>query len=134
MTTPIDFTAVAAASNLAPVSAEVFLTVASCVILLVDMFQKEGKRSLTYILTLLTLVVCAVLTYADFRSGATTYTFYNMYVSDPMANLLKLFTYLATGVTLVYSRQYAGERGMMSGNMGGEFYVLALFTMRPKPR
>jgi NADH-quinone oxidoreductase subunit N len=52
-----------------------------------------------------------------------------MFVSDPMANLLKLFTYLAVGVTLVYSRQYAGERGMMSGNMGGEFYVLALFTM-----
>jgi len=69
-----------------------------------------------------------VITYADFRAGTTTYTFYNMFVSDPMANLLKLFTYLAVGVTLVYSRQYAGERGMMSGNMGGEFYVLALFT------
>jgi NADH-quinone oxidoreductase subunit N len=124
----INTTAVAAASNLAPVSAEIFLTIASCVILLVDMFQKDGKRSLTYILTLLTLVGCAAITYADYSSGATTYTFYNMYVSDPMANLLKLFTYLATAVTLVYSRQYADDRGMMSGNMGGEFYVLALFT------
>src|SRR5207237_9328454 len=87
----------------------------------------------TYILSLLTLVGCAVITYADYNAGnqpgaTSTYTFYNMFVSDPMANLLKLFTYLATGVTLVYSRQYAGDRGMMSGNMGGEFYVLALFT------
>jgi NADH-quinone oxidoreductase subunit N len=30
-----------------------------------------------------------------------------MFVSDPMSNLLKLFTYLAVGITLVYSRQYA---------------------------
>jgi len=114
--------------NMAPVSAEIFLVIASCAILLIDMFQKEGKRTLTYILSLLTLVGCAVITYGDFAAGTTTYTFYNMFVSDPMANLLKLFTYLAVGVTLVYSRQYTGERGMMSGNMGGEFYVLALFT------
>jgi NADH-quinone oxidoreductase subunit N len=121
-------TTATAAINMAPVSAEIFLVVASCAILLIDMFQKEGKRTLTYILSLLTLVGCAVITYGDFAAGTTTYTFYNMYVSDPMANLLKLFTYLAVGITLVYSRQYAGERGMMSGNMGGEFYVLALFT------
>jgi NADH-quinone oxidoreductase subunit N len=121
-------TTATAAINMAPVSAEIFLTVASCAILLIDMFLKEGKRNITYILSLLTLVGCAVITYADFHAGTTTYTFYNMFVSDPMANLLKLFTYLAVGVTLVYSRQYAGERGMMSGNMGGEFYVLALFT------
>jgi NADH-quinone oxidoreductase subunit N len=46
-----------------------------------------------------------------------------------MSNLLKLFTYAATAMTLVYSRQYIGERDMMSGNLGGEFYVLALFAM-----
>jgi NADH-quinone oxidoreductase subunit N len=114
---------------MAPLYAEIFLVVASCAILLIDMFLKEGKRNLTYILSLLTLVGCAAITYADFNAGTTTYTFYNMFVSDPMANLLKLFTYLAVGITLVYSRQYTGDRGMMSGNMGGEFYVLALFTM-----
>jgi NADH-quinone oxidoreductase subunit N len=130
-------TSATAAINMAPVSAEIFLVVASCAILLIDMFQKEGKRTLTYVLSLLTLVGCAVITYGDYAAGnaaiasganPTVYTFYNMFVSDPMANLLKLFTYLAVGITLVYSRQYAGERGMMSGNMGGEFYVLALFT------
>jgi NADH-quinone oxidoreductase subunit N len=118
-----------AALNMAPLHAEIFLVVASCAILLIDMFAKDGKRNLTYVLTLLTLVVCAAFTYADYDAGTTTYTFYNMYVSDPMANLLKLFTYLAVGVTLIYSRQYTGDRGMMSGHMGGEFYVLALFTM-----
>jgi len=119
----------AASINMAPLSAEIFLVVASCAILLIDMFLKEGKRNITYVLSLLTLVGCAVITWADFNAGTTTYTFFNMFVSDPMANLLKLFTYLAVGITLVYSRQYSADRGMMSGNMGGEFYVLALFTM-----
>lgn len=125
----INTTVSAASINMAPLAAEIFLVVAACAILLIDMFLKEGKRNLTYILSLLTLVGCAVITWTDFSAGATTYTFFNMFVSDPMANLLKLFTYLAVGITLVYSRQYAGDRGMMSGNMGGEFYVLALFTM-----
>jgi NADH-quinone oxidoreductase subunit N len=115
--------------NLIPVYAEIFLLVAASAILLIDMFLSEAKRSVTYLLSLATLVVCGALTFADFNTGATVYTFSNMFVSDPMSNLLKLFTYLAVGVTLIYSRQYAGERGMLSGNLGGEFYVLALFSM-----
>jgi NADH-quinone oxidoreductase subunit N len=125
----INNTVSVASINMAPLAAEIFLVIAACAILLIDMFLKEGKRNLTYILSLLTLVGCAAITWTDFSAGTTTYTFFNMFVSDPMANLLKLFTYLAVGITLVYSRQYAGDRGMMSGNMGGEFYVLALFTM-----
>jgi NADH-quinone oxidoreductase subunit N len=113
--------------NLIPVYAEIFLMVAASAILLIDMFM--SKRSLAYYLSLATLVVCGAFTWADYSAGATVYTFSNMFVSDPMSNLLKLFTYLATGITLIYSRQYAGERGMLSGNLGGEFYVLALFSM-----
>lgn len=113
--------------NLIPVYAEIFLMVAASAILLIDMFM--SKRSLAYYLSLATLAVCGVLTWADYNAGTTVYTFYHMFVSDPMSNLLKLFTYLATGITLIYSRQYATERGMLSGNLGGEFYVLALFSM-----
>jgi NADH-quinone oxidoreductase subunit N len=115
--------------NLAPVHAEIFLLIAASAILLIDMFLKGEKRTLTYVLSLLTVVGCAVLTFADFQAGTTVYTFHNMYVSDPMGNLLKMFTYLAVGVSLIYSRQYATQRGMTSGNLGGEFYVLALFAL-----
>ncbi|MCS0656586.1 NADH-quinone oxidoreductase subunit NuoN [Massilia terrae] len=116
-------------TNLIPVYAEIFVLVAASAILLIDMFLSESKRSVTYVLTLLTLVGAAVFSFADLNTGATVFTFNNMFVADPMANLLKLFTYLTVGVTLVYSRQYATERGMMSGNLGGEFYVLALFAL-----
>lgn len=116
-------------TNLVPVYAEIFLLIAASAILLIDMYLKGSRRNVTYYLSLLTLVGCAVFSWADFNGGATVYTFNHMYVSDPMSNLLKLFTYLAVGVTLIYSRQYATERGMLSGNLGGEFYVLALFAM-----
>ena len=116
-------------SNLAPLYEEAFVLVAASAILLIDMFLSEGKRWITYVLSLLTLGVCTVLSYNDYVAGATVYTFSNMFVSDPMANLLKVVTYIAMGVTLVYSRQYASARGMLGGNLGGEFYVLALFSM-----
>ena len=32
-------------------------------------------------------------------------------------------------MTLIYSRSYATDRTMLSGNLGGEFYVLALFAL-----
>ncbi|MGF6273165.1 NADH-quinone oxidoreductase subunit N [Massilia sp. UYP11] len=119
----------AADTNLAPVYAEIFLLIATSAILLIDLFLKEGKRNLTYGLSLLAIGGCAIFSFIDFNTGTTVYTFSGMYVSDPMSNLLKLFTYLATAMTIVYSRQYAGDRGMMSGNLGGEFYTLALFSM-----
>jgi NADH-quinone oxidoreductase subunit N len=116
-------------TNMIPLYAEVFLLVAASAILLIDMFLSEGKRSITYVLSLLTLLVCGYFSYVDYAAGATVYTFNNMFVSDPMSNLLKLFTYVSVGMTLIYARRYATDRGMLSGNLGGEFYVLALFSL-----
>ncbi|HJU99943.1 MAG TPA: NADH-quinone oxidoreductase subunit NuoN [Burkholderiaceae bacterium] len=116
-------------TNMIPLNAEVFLLVAASAILLIDMFLSEGKRSITYVLSLLTLLVCGYFSYVDYAAGTTVYTFNNMFVSDPMSNLLKLFTYVSVGMTLIYARQYATDRGMLSGNLGGEFYVLALFSL-----
>jgi NADH-quinone oxidoreductase subunit N len=116
-------------TNLIPLYAEVFLLVAASAILLIDMFLGESKRAITYVLSLLALLGAALFTFADFSAGTTVYAFHNMFISDPMGNLLKLFTYLVTGMTLVYSRQYAHDRGMLGGTLGGEFYVLALFSV-----
>ncbi|MET0319152.1 MAG: NADH-quinone oxidoreductase subunit NuoN [Duganella sp.] len=116
------------AFNIGPAHAEVTMIVGASLLLLIDMFLSESKRSITYVLSLVLLAVCAAITLGDFNTGATVYTFHGMYVSDPMSNLLKLFTYLAVALTLIYSRQYTTQRGMMSGNLGGEFYVLALFA------
>jgi len=115
--------------NLVPLFPEIFLLIATSAILLIDMFLPAAKRNITYVLSLLTLAGCALLTVGDFNAGTTVYTFNNMFVSDPMSQLLKLFSYGAVAMTLIYSRSYATDRTMLSGNLGGEFYVLALFAL-----
>jgi NADH-quinone oxidoreductase subunit N len=115
-------------TNLIPVYPEIFLLIATSAILLIDMFLADAKRHVTYLLSIAVLFVCAALTMAGF-DNPTAYTFNNMFVSDPMSSLLKIFSYIAIGITMVYSRQYASDRGMLSGTLGGEFYVLALFSL-----
>ncbi len=117
--------------NLSPAYPELFLVLAASAILLIDMFLPDSKRVVTHTLSVLTLVVCAVLSYFQYQTGSTSYLFHNMFVSDSMSDLLKLFSYLAIGLTLVYSRRYTTERGMLGGKtgLGGEFYVLALFSL-----
>jgi NADH-quinone oxidoreductase subunit N len=116
-------------ATMAPLYAEIFLLVAASAILLIDMFLGESKRVITYVLSLLTLAGCAIFSFADFNAGTTVYAFNDMFISDPMANLLKIASYVAVALTLIYSRQYAHQRGMLGGELGGEFYVLALFAL-----
>ncbi len=115
--------------NLIPVYPEIFLLIATSAVLLIDMFLSDAKRHVTYYLTLLVIGVCALITLSDFQSGETVYTFHNMFVSDPLSHLLKLVSYAAVAVTLVYSRQYTTESQMVNGHLGGEFYPLALFAL-----
>ena len=115
--------------NLLPALPELFLLTATSVILLVDMFMADSKRHVTYLLSLVTLAICGWISMSDVNAGTTSYTFHNMFVSDPMSSLLKVFSYLSVGLTLIYSRQYATDRGMLGGHLGGEFYILALFAL-----
>ena len=116
--------------NLIPLYPEIFLLLAICAILLIDMFLPDEKRNVTYALSVLSLAVCGILTMFNAESNAgSVYVSYNMFVSDAMSNLLKMFSYIAVGVTFIYGRQYATDRGMTGGMLGGEYYVLALFAL-----
>lgn len=105
---------------------EILLLVMTCVIALVDLGVNSARRTGTYVLTILTLVVLAVLQGVYASSGNTFYGFGNMVVSDPMGNWLKCFASVAMIVTLIYGRPYAGDRDMLRG---GEFFTLALFSL-----
>ncbi len=96
----------------------------ACLILLLDLFVKDKKRTLTFVATQLTLVATAVLTFA-MTSADVGYTFSNMYVGDLLSDLLKLLLYLTVLVVLFYSRGYILEREQMAR---GEYYVLVLFA------
>ena len=105
---------------------EIVLLVMVCVIALVDLGVTSPRRTGTYVLTLLTLGVVAVLQGFYASSGNTFYGFGNMVVSDAMGNWLKCFATVAVMVTLVYGRGYAAEREMLRG---GELLTLSLFSL-----
>jgi NADH-quinone oxidoreductase subunit N len=105
---------------------EIVLLVMACVIALVDLYVTSPRRTATYVLTLLTLGVVAVLQALYATGGQTMYGFSGMTVSDPMSNWLKCFASVAMMVTLVYGRPYSADRGMMRG---GEVFTLGMFSL-----
>jgi NADH-quinone oxidoreductase subunit N len=105
---------------------EIVLLVMACVIALVDLYVTSPRRTATYVLTLLTLGVVAVLQALYATGGQTMYGFSGMTVSDPMSNWLKCFASVAMMVTLVYGRPYSADRGMLRG---GEVFTLGMFSL-----
>jgi NADH-quinone oxidoreductase subunit N len=103
---------------------EIFVLGMAMVVLMVDLFLSDRNRYVAYILTQVTLLGAAFLTVAT-HTSAVGYAFNSMFVDDPLADLLKLMTYLAVSVMLVYSRSYVAVRGMYRG----EFFALVLFSM-----
>jgi NADH-quinone oxidoreductase subunit N len=105
---------------------EAALLIMACVIALVDLSTTSPRRTGTYVLTLLTLAVIAVLTGFNAAEGKTIYGFGGMVVSDPMGNWLKCFSTLALMVTLVYGRPYSADRGMLRG---GELFTMSMLAL-----
>ena len=105
---------------------EIILAVMGCVIALVDLGVKSTQRTLTYVLTLITLGLVVLVQALYASGGATSYGFGNMVVSDAMGNWLKCFASVAVMVTLVYGRPYAAQRDMLRG---GELFSLSMFAL-----
>ena len=106
-----------------PAAPELFIAAMACFILLVDLFIGPARRWVTSALTMVTVIGCAAITYFTF-DGSASLTFGNMFIDDPLADVLKLLTYIAVATVLIYSRRYLADRGLDKG----EFYLLILFA------
>ena len=115
--------------NVELAGAEIFLAVATMVVMVAGLFADEEKTPLSHRLSLLVIAVTAFITISDFVVPGSVYAFDHGYVLDPLASLLKCCAAVATFLTLVYARQYSNQRGMLGGSLSGEFYVLALLTL-----
>jgi NADH-quinone oxidoreductase subunit N len=110
--------------NLSLAAPEIFLTLAICVVLLVDVFLRDEQRQITYVLAMLALIGTAVVT-ALYAVTDPAITFSGSYVADPAGGVLKMFAYIVVGVTFLYSREYLQNNGLLQG----EFFVLGLFGL-----
>lgn len=110
--------------DLLPAAPEIFLAVMALAILMIDLLVKDSRRTVTFVLTQLTLIGCAAIQFST-STGDIVYTFSNMFVDDLMSDLLKLFLYMTMVIVMFYSRGYVIDREAMNK---GEYYVLALFA------
>ncbi len=108
-----------------PALPEIYLAIAVCVVLLVDVFAGRAATRVTPTLTLLVLALGAGLLLTFAQVPSTVELFSGMYVTDPLANLLKLLAMLFVAVSLLYSRHYLETRGLLKG----EYYVLVLTAL-----
>jgi NADH-quinone oxidoreductase subunit N len=110
--------------DLLPAAPELFIAAMALAILMIDLFVKDSRRTVTFALTQFALIGAAAIQFST-STGEIAYTFSNMFVDDLMSDLLKLFLYMTVVVVMFYSRGYIIDRPAMNK---GEYYVLALFA------
>ena len=102
---------------------EIWVLSMACVTLLADLFFAGKLRNIAAVLTGLTLVGAAALTFMLMGQRGTAFN--GMFIADPFANVTNLFSYLSVFLVVVYSGRYLRERGLYRG----EVFVLLLFAL-----
>jgi len=111
--------------NLLALLPEIALLLAACFVLVADAVAAGDEGSPRIDLIALAGLVLPLAAIFYVASDGHSYSFGQMYVSDLMAHTLKACAIIATGVVILYSRQYAIDRGIRRG----ELYSLALFAL-----
>ncbi|MBK7059494.1 MAG: NADH-quinone oxidoreductase subunit NuoN [Rubrivivax sp.] len=104
---------------------EAWLLLATCGVLLADLFVTDPERRVTFWLSQAAAAVFTLLHLWAFDSGATFYGMAGMIVTDPMGHLLAGFAGIAVMVAMAYARPTLGSRDMLKG----EFFTLSLFVL-----
>jgi NADH-quinone oxidoreductase subunit N len=110
-------------SGIAYARPEIFLSVAACAILMLDLVLADTQRLWTGALAVLSLLMTAVLVAAQPVAGRIV-ALGGMFELDRMAQLLKISTLIVVAVVFVYSTDYLRRRAILKG----EYYVLGLFA------
>ncbi len=109
--------------DLYPAAPEIFLLLMSFLVLFVDLIFGATHRWMAAMLSVVTLLGCAAITLVTL-DGQPALTFSGMFVDDLLADFLKLLTYFAVIMMLIYGRQYMADRGLDKG----EYYLLVLYA------
>ncbi len=108
--------------NLSLATGEIFLLCAICVILIGDLYVREDRRPMAYLLSQITLVVTLILTWVVAPDSGTVTAFGGSFVVDPMSKLCKSWILAVSIGVFLYSRDYVNTHRIMVG----EYYTLAL--------
>lgn len=103
---------------------EIFLGLAACAILMLDLLLNDAQRRWTGILAIIALLITAALVGLQPVSVKIT-ALGGLFELDRMAQVLKVVTLLTVAVVFVYSTDYLKRRAILKG----EYFVLGLFAV-----
>ncbi|HXA99602.1 MAG TPA: hypothetical protein VNW05_03675, partial [Steroidobacteraceae bacterium] len=98
---------------------EIFLSLAACGILMLDLMLNDTQRRWSGVLAVVSLVVTAVLVVAQPVSSKIV-ALGGLFELDRMAQILKAVTLLTVAAVFVYSTDYLRRRAIFKG----EYFVL----------
>ena len=102
---------------------EIFLGLAACIILLLDLVLSQSQRHFIGMLSIISLLITAVI--AGMQPVAErVVALGGLFELDRMAQLLKVVTLLIVALVFAYSGDYLRHRRILKG----EYYVLGLFA------
>ncbi len=102
---------------------EIFLGLAACAILMLDLLLSDARRRWTGVLAVLSLLATAVLTVAQ-PVSARVVALGGLFEMDRMAQALKVVVLVVVAMVFVYSTDDLRRRAILKG----EYYVLGLFA------
>jgi NADH-quinone oxidoreductase subunit N len=102
---------------------EIFLALAACLILMLDLLLNDAQRRWTGVLAVLSLLITAVLVVMQPLSVKVV-ALGGLFELDRMAQVLKVVTLLTVAAVFVYSTDYLQRRAILKG----EYFVLGLFA------
>lgn len=102
---------------------EIFLALAACAILMLDLLLNDAQRRWIGTLAVISLLVTAVLV-AVHPVSAKIVALGGLFELDRMAQILKVVTLLTVAAVFVYSTDYLQRRAIFKG----EYFVLGLFA------
>ncbi|HEX3914789.1 MAG TPA: NADH-quinone oxidoreductase subunit NuoN [Steroidobacteraceae bacterium] len=102
---------------------EIFLSLAACAILMLDLLLNETQRRWTGVLAVISLLVTALLVVMQPMTGRIV-ALGGLFELDRMAQVLKVVTLLVVAAVFVYSTDYLQRRAILKG----EYFVLGLFA------
>ena len=111
-------------TDFAPLVTEMFVLTMACTILVVEAFFGQQFRQLSYVLSQLTLLFAAVISW-NMLDMDSVVVLGGTFVHDPMAALLKTAIFLVVFGAFIYARSYQASKGPLRG----EYYVLGLFAV-----
>jgi NADH-quinone oxidoreductase subunit N len=102
---------------------EMIVLITAVIALLADIFFRHRYSSIAFVCVEAGLVLAGCVSFLLLGSFKTT-ILGGLFMSDDMAQLMKLFIYITVFLSFLYSRDYIAERQMSSG----DYYILGLFS------